>query len=153
MTSLFPGAMTKQILVTPAVTMRSSRYSLTARGLSVSPLRRLPTGSSSLEKASGCMRLPMPAAGTIPHMSCTPDDDCLRDPHRSRPGSRAVRFDQLDELARAIVRRVLGKGARTRRFTDAGKLGSRPRQRAHDVVDGSCDDDFAARFVESVEAF
>src|SRR5215208_5740777 len=63
-----PGEMTKQILSAPPSTSRSTRYSLTARGRSRSPSCRLPTGSSSLEKASGCMRLPCPAAGMIPHM-------------------------------------------------------------------------------------
>ena len=33
--------------------MRSIKYSLTARGRSVAPSKRLPTGSNSFEKASG----------------------------------------------------------------------------------------------------
>src|SRR4051794_29621592 len=64
-----PGEMTKQILSAPPSTSRSTRYSLTARGRSRSPSRRLPTGSSSFENASGCMRLPCPAAGTMPHIA------------------------------------------------------------------------------------
>src|ERR671912_343440 len=63
-----PGEMTKQSFSAPPRTSRSIRYSLTARGRSRSPSRRPPTGSSSLENASGCMRLPWPAAGMIPHM-------------------------------------------------------------------------------------
>src|SRR5436305_2285320 len=65
-----PGAITKQILVAPPTIMRSTRYSLTARGRSVSPSRRLPTGRSSFEKASGWILLPAPAAGMIPHILC-----------------------------------------------------------------------------------
>src|ERR1700704_2112580 len=65
--SLFPGEMTKHNRVAPARTIRSTRYSLTARGRSVAPSRRIPTGKSSFENASGWMRLPVPAAGMIPH--------------------------------------------------------------------------------------
>src|SRR6059036_1294985 len=67
--SHFPGAMTKQILSAPPRIRRSTRYSLTAHGLAMPASLLLPTGSSSLEKASGWMRLPRPAAGMIPHMS------------------------------------------------------------------------------------
>src|SRR3954467_12867318 len=63
-----PGEITKQILSAPPLIIRSTRYSLTARGRSVLPSNRLPTGSSSLEKASGWIRLPAPAAGMMPHM-------------------------------------------------------------------------------------
>src|SRR5436309_4507981 len=63
-----PCEITMQILVAPARIIRSSRYSETALGRSVSPSVRLPTGSSSLEKARGWIRLPVPAAGTIPQM-------------------------------------------------------------------------------------
>src|SRR5918997_2731811 len=69
----FPGEMTKQIREAPPSTSRSTRYSLTARGRSRSDSTQLPTGSSSLENASGCMRLPCPAAGTMPHMSGVQD--------------------------------------------------------------------------------
>src|SRR5215208_6678109 len=64
-----PGEMTKQILSAPPRIIRSMRYSLTARGRSVFPSRRLPTGNNSFEKANGCMRLPAPAAGIMPHIS------------------------------------------------------------------------------------
>src|SRR4051812_49457257 len=67
-----PCEITMQILVAPARIIRSSRYSETALGRSVSPSVRLPTGSSSLEKARGWMRLPTPAAGTIPQMLVMP---------------------------------------------------------------------------------
>src|SRR3712207_7624922 len=69
MMSDLPGEMTKQILSAPPWIMRSTRYSLTAQGRSVTPSRLLPTGRSSWEKASGWMRLPRPAAGTMPHIA------------------------------------------------------------------------------------
>src|SRR5215218_3125332 len=84
-----PGEITKQSLSAPPRTSRSTRYSLTARGRSRSPSRRQPTGSSSFENASGCMRLPCPAAGMIPHMV----------PH------------DLDELGGAGLRAVFGERA------------------------------------------
>ena len=64
-----PGEITKQTFRAPPRTILSIRYSLTARGRSAAPSRRLPTGSSSFENASGWMRLPIPAAGIIPHIS------------------------------------------------------------------------------------
>src|SRR5262249_10316568 len=54
--------------VTPAINIRSIKYSLTARGRSCPFSQRLPTGRSSFENASGWIRLPFPAAGTMPHM-------------------------------------------------------------------------------------
>src|SRR3982751_5836669 len=63
-----PGEITKQSLSAPPLTIRSTRNSLTAQGRSTPSAIRLPTGRSSFEKASGCMRLPRPAAGIIPHM-------------------------------------------------------------------------------------
>src|SRR5215204_947152 len=62
-----PGEMMKAILVAPAASIRSTRCSLTARGRSTPPSKRLPTGSSSFENASGWIRVPAPAAGMIPH--------------------------------------------------------------------------------------
>src|SRR5437762_11166158 len=69
MMSDLPGEITKQIFTAPPHIIRSTRYSLTARGLSVEPSMRLPTGSSSFENASGWILLPMPAAGMIPHIN------------------------------------------------------------------------------------
>src|SRR3954447_17997984 len=65
----FPGEITKQILSAPPSIRRSMRYSDTAQGRSIPLSLRLPTGSSSLENARGWMRLPRPAAGTMPHIS------------------------------------------------------------------------------------
>jgi hypothetical protein len=48
-----PGEITMHTRSTPARTIRSSRYSLTARGLSTLALIWLPTGSNSFEKAKG----------------------------------------------------------------------------------------------------
>src|SRR2546425_4348163 len=67
----FPGEMTKQIFAAPPRIIRSTRYSLTARGRSASPSIRLPTGSSSFENASGWILLPIPAAGIMPHIGIT----------------------------------------------------------------------------------
>src|SRR3954465_9882579 len=64
----FPGEITKQILSAPPRIRRSMRYSDTAQGRSIPLSLRLPTGSNSFEKARGWIRLPRPAAGTIPHI-------------------------------------------------------------------------------------
>src|SRR5579884_687332 len=64
----FPGEMTKQILSTPAVVIRSIKYSLMARGRASAPRTSVPIGSNSFEKASGWIRVPIPAAGMIPHI-------------------------------------------------------------------------------------
>src|SRR4051795_9983828 len=80
-----PGEMTMQSLSAPPSTSRSTRYSLTARGRSRPPSCRLPTGNSSFENASGCMRLPCPAAGMMPHMI----DDLLQFPGPRGAGMRA----------------------------------------------------------------
>src|SRR5438132_11838145 len=72
-----PGEMTKQIFDAPPRIMRSTRYSLTARGRSADPSMRLPTGNSSFEKASGWILLPTPAAGMMPHMILHPSHGAL----------------------------------------------------------------------------
>ncbi len=52
--SLFHGEITNANRLAPASTMRSTRYSLTARGRSTPrSSTRLPTGSNSLLNASG----------------------------------------------------------------------------------------------------
>src|ERR1051326_1754110 len=66
--SVLPGETTKQMLLTPASIIRSTRYARTARGFSTWPSQRLPTGSSSLETARGWRRLPAPAAGITAHI-------------------------------------------------------------------------------------
>src|SRR3954470_1644215 len=101
-----PGDTTKQTCVAPAITMRSSRYSLTARGRSTSASNRLPTGRSSLEKASGWMRLPAPAAGTIPHISAL---------HRFRGEAREHRFElRRTPLGGVLRERALPRCSRNR---------------------------------------
>src|SRR5215203_6548957 len=70
-----PGEMMKASLVAPAASIRSTRCSLTARGRSTAPSKRLPTGNSSLENASGWIRVPAPAAGMMPHIVDTPLED------------------------------------------------------------------------------
>src|ERR687889_46550 len=104
MMSDLPGEITKQILSAPPRIMRSTRYSLTAHGRSVPASRRLPTGRSSFEKASGWMRLPRPAAGTMPHMVLYPY--CFG----GRAGAgRPCGGKQALELLGAPVRRMLGE--------------------------------------------
>src|SRR5436305_294176 len=56
----------KHTRLTRSASISSIRYSVTARGRSVAPSWRVPTGRSSLENASGCMRVPRPAAGITP---------------------------------------------------------------------------------------
>jgi hypothetical protein len=53
MMSDLPGEITMQIFSAPPAIIRSMRYSLTAFGRSDVPSKRLPTGSSSFEKARG----------------------------------------------------------------------------------------------------
>src|SRR4051794_28136204 len=96
-----PGEMTKQMRVAPATSIRSIRYSLTARGRSAWPSKRLLTGRSSFENAWGWILLPIPAAGTMPHMS---------------------RLQVFDQLLRPPPARVIGQHALARRGADAGQL-------------------------------
>src|SRR6185437_6006588 len=96
--SNFHGEITKQILSAPPRIMRSTRYSLTARGRST-PLAsiQLPTGNNSFENARGWMRVPFPAAGTMPHISRLLTD-----------GTAGVRVLQCgDQIRRASLRTVL----------------------------------------------
>src|SRR5438046_10417695 len=101
-----PCEITKQILSAPPRIIRSTRYSETAHGRSTPSSVRLPTGSSSLENASGCIRLPRPAAGIIPHIS------------RSRRGQKAALclrrpFEQLKQLVGTAAGAVLFERALT----------------------------------------
>src|SRR3954469_16443097 len=124
-----PGEMTMHSLSAPPRTRRSTRYSLTARGRSRPPSCRLPTGSSSFENASGCMRLPWPAAGMIPHM-----------------------IDDLLQFPRARVGRVLRQHARAGAPRQRRALAAAHLERLHDVFGGARDDDLPARLEEAVEA-
>src|SRR5690349_24809904 len=63
-----PAPITTHSLSAPPASIRSSRYSATAQGRSARSRSVLPSGSSSLENASGWMRLPRPAAGMMPHI-------------------------------------------------------------------------------------
>src|SRR3954470_24239270 len=107
-----PGEITKQILRAPPRIIRSTKCSLTAQGRSTPSRRRLPTGSSSFEKARGWMRLPRPAAGTIPHMS-----GALRGFGTIAFGERAL------EIVEAPLRGVVRQGAGPARRGDAADLG------------------------------
>src|SRR3954451_18829753 len=95
-----PGDITKQIFSAPPSIRRSIRYSDTAQGRSIPLSLRLPTGSSSLEKARGWMRRPRPAAGTMPHISHSLNFRLT--------GSAVGRLlEQRDQLGGAFVRAVL----------------------------------------------
>src|SRR5579883_2806450 len=114
MMSDFPGETTKQILSAPAISIRSSRYSPTARGRSIPSSKRLPTGSNSLENASGLIRLPEPAAGMMPHIFGL-DSTVLRD--RTR-GS----FQCLLQLLRAHAGGMIRQSPLIRGASDARQL-------------------------------
>src|ERR671932_695513 len=141
-----PGAMTKQILSAPPRIRRSTRYSLTAQGRSVPLSSRLPTGRSSLEKAKGWMRLPRPAAGTMPHMSDLQGRDAGPDVRRARGVER--RF----ERGGAAIRRVLRQGALARGPGDAAELGVVEVERRDGVLGAPRHQDLAAGREELVEA-
>src|SRR5437868_4866779 len=102
----FPGEITKQIFSAPPRIIRSTRYSETAHGRSTPSSVLLPTGSSSLENASGCIRLPRPAAGTMPHISR---------PRRSQKAALCLRrpFEQLNQFVGTATGAVLFEGALT----------------------------------------
>src|SRR3954453_14327664 len=101
-----PGEITKQILSAPPRIIRSTRYSETAHGRSTPSSVLLPTGSSSLENANGCIRLPRPAAGIMPHISR---------PHRSQKAALCLSrpFEQLNQFLGAATGAVLFERALT----------------------------------------
>src|SRR5215212_1964972 len=147
MMSLLPGEITKQILSAPPWIMRSTRYSLTAQGRSVTPSRRLPTGRSSLEKASGWMRLPRPAAGTMPHMS-----GLHRFPGRERlcgTGGRDRRF----EIARPPRRRMLRENPLAGIGGDALQLGVAEVEGGDGILARAPDQNVTPRREKGVEPF
>src|SRR4051812_45441964 len=127
--SLLPGEITKQSLVAPPRTMRSTRYSLTARGRSTAPSTRMPTGKSSLEKASGWIRLPMPAAGMIPHTSSS---------------------HQRQQLFRPLLGGVLAKRPLPRRVPDPGQVFRWRRDGGHRLGGSPGDEDFLPRAEEPI---
>src|SRR3954465_3797263 len=131
--SLFPGEMTKQSFVAPPITMRSTRYSLTARGRSVAPSRRIPTGKSSFENASGWMRLPIPAAGMIPP-----------------PPSPS---DEREQLVRALLRGVLRQRPLPRRAADPRQFLRRAGDRGDGIAGVARDEDLLAWPEELPHAF
>src|SRR5438105_8541562 len=138
MMSDLPGEMTKQILSAPPRIMRSTRYSLTAHGRSRPPSMRLPTGNSSLENANGWMRLPRPAAGTIPQLISR-----LRAGQFGRGSTRPGLFEAGDELRGSMIRSVLGERALARRLGDPPHLGSGKCQRGYCVVGVAGDQNLA----------
>src|SRR5687768_9312643 len=146
MMSDLPGEMTKQIFRAPPRIIRSTRYSLTAQGRSVPPSKRLPTGSNSLEKASGWMRLPRPAAGTMPHIS--------RPHHRARGGLGGKgRFEASQKIAGPLVGRMLRQNTLAGICRDLLKLCIGQGQRGEAVECFAHHKDFLARPEEGLQAF
>src|SRR4051794_35076452 len=100
----FPEEITKHILSAPPRIRRSTRYSDTAQGRSTPSFALLPTGRSSLENASGCIRLPRPAAGMMPHISSFRGDETIAfRPRRS--------LEQVEQLGGTLRRAVLVQGS------------------------------------------
>src|ERR687897_539588 len=143
MMSDLPGEITKQILSAPPRIIRSTRYSLTAQGRSTPPSRRLPTGRSSFEKARGWMRLPRPAAGTIPHMSGLH--------HGAGPGWRIRRSQKCLELLGTAVRGVLFERARAACLGDPAQLGVREVEGRDGVRRGAGEQDLPSGLEEGVK--
>src|SRR5436853_6226038 len=128
--SNFQREITKQILSAPACSMRSIRYSLTARGRSAPPSKRLPTGSNSFEKASGWMRVPLPAAGIIPHMVSALHAFGFA----SLRYARAAVFQQCNQLGGAALGGVLGQDPLPTGLADIGELAIAEVERRQHVI-------------------
>src|ERR671924_73915 len=126
--SVLSGEMTKQIFSAPPITIRSRRYSLTARGRSHPFSDLLPTGSSSFENPSGWMRLPRPAAGTMPHMSHLPDGESFL---QWRP---ARLLNRVEQNRGAAVGRMFGERTLARGHGDAPQLGIAQFERRNNII-------------------
>src|SRR5689334_19496058 len=118
-------------------------YSLTALGRSVCPSLRLPTGSSSLEKASGWMRLPMPAAGTMPHIltSRSLGDRLHHFTTAMLVSGRNCRF----KIPRPAFGAMLFEGARSGAAADGCECLVTQRQGAENIFGAFRQQNFAAR--------
>src|SRR5438105_2902661 len=145
--SNFQREITKQILSAPPCSMRSIRYSLTARGRSAPPSKRLPTGSNSFEKASGWMRVPLPAAGMIPHMPSTLHTFGFR----PRRHGGAGLFQECGQFCRTFFGGMLVEHALSAGFANLGELAVAEVERGQDVVGSPHDHDIAPRIEELVE--
>src|SRR5438045_2391944 len=138
-----PGEITKAIFVAPAASIRSMRCSLTARGRSTAPSKRLPTGSSSLENASGWMRVPAPAAGMMPHTVASFG-------HRATTVRRGA-AQNVFELRGAAIRCVLDQRPFARTVRDRAQLLVRPFDRSRRGVARLRDQDFLARLEKPIQ--
>src|SRR5436305_5743758 len=126
----FPGEIMKQILLAPPRIIRSTRYSLTAQGRSAPASIRLPTGSNSLEKARGWMRLPRPAAGMIPHM--------MSRAHCNSFGHTRFRLvESFEQGSRAMLGSMLIEHPFPRRSPDCAKRRLIEIQRFERILRGS----------------
>src|SRR5215218_7686549 len=147
MMSDLPGDITKQILSAPPWIMRSTRYSLTAQGRSTPSSSRLPTGRSSFEKARGWMRLPRPAAGTIPHMA-----SCLQDGFVARTGFGARPGQERFEFLGPPVRGMLGERAGATGLGHPAQLSVGEVEGRDRVLRRLRNEDLPPRFEERLEA-
>src|SRR5690625_3292908 len=146
--------MTKHIFVVPARAMRSRRNSLTARGRApTSSAMRPPTGRSSFEKASGWMRVPLPAAATMPHIS---DPPChgfalpvLLQRVRHGGGMASALLDG-SRVGRAALRGLHLQAARTRAALTRHKVAHRQLPFPQRLFGGGCLLDFLARLEDCV---
>src|SRR3954452_19669157 len=140
-----PGEITKQILSAPPRISRSMRYSETAQGRSIPLSLRLPTGSSSLEKARGWMRLPRPAAGTMPHISHSLNSRLT--------GSGVGRLlEQRDQLGGAFLRTVLIQRSLARASGDLRQFRLLQLQCFKRVRGVACEQDLLARREEILKS-
>src|SRR4051794_13305578 len=145
--SHLPGEMTKQSLSAPPANIRSTRYSLTARGRSVPSSNRLPTGSNSFEKASGWMRVPLPAAGMIPHMVSALHAFDLA----SNRAVGARLFEQCDQFSGAPLGGMLEQNPLPSGLAHVGKLTVAQVERRQDIAGSADDNDLAPGIEEFFE--
>src|SRR3954464_6570922 len=141
-----PGEITKQILSAPPRIIRSTRYSETAHGRSTPSSVLLPTGSSSLENASGCIRLPRPAAGIIPHISR---------PRRSQKSALCLGrpFEQLNQFVGTATGTVLFERALTCAAPHPLQLLVIKLKRSHYIGRSAGQDDLLIRLEKCVQSF
>src|SRR5436309_14659458 len=100
-------------------------------------------GRSSLEKASGWMRLPRPAAGMMPHMSGL---------HRlALAGAGARRFESENEITRSFLRRMIGKRAFAGVLTNTTQLAIAQIERSERIRFALCHQDFRSPSKKSIQ--
>src|SRR5947209_438713 len=146
-----PGEITKQSLSAPPAIIRSTRYSLMARGRSTWPSNLPPTGSNAFENASGWIRPPAPAAGIIPHiillvLEFVVSVSCRR--HLSRRSS----FHDAFELPGSLRRRMCCQRSFARSGSDAAQFAVGHFQHPRYVVRVRSDQNFSARLEKFIQS-